>query len=162
MGSVAELDDRSMNDMETDQLAALVERKLACLVALREMGGRQLDLVRAGNMAALLDVLAAKQRLIGQLQQIERAFDPFRHQDPESRLWRTPEDRRRCAAGLAECEALLAEIVEREKQGSRELAIRRDETAHQLQGAHLAAEARGAYAAALPRGSSRLDLMSES
>jgi hypothetical protein len=151
-----------MLELETDLLAALIERKRACLGRMRELGERQLALVRAGEMAALLDVLAAKQRLIGELQQIERALDPFRNQDPDARRWRTHEDRRRCAERLAECESLLAEIVRREKQGERELTRRRDDTAQQLQGTHVAAQARGAYVSALPRNSSQLDLLSES
>ncbi|MCX7426539.1 MAG: hypothetical protein NTW96_13065 [Planctomycetia bacterium] len=147
---------------ETNELAALVERKHACLCRLREMGARQLELVRGGEMTALLDVLAAKQRLIGELQQIERALDPFRGEDADARHWPTPDERRRCAERLAECQSLLAEIVRGEKEGESELVRRRDEAAQQLQGAHVASQARGAYHAATPRSFSQLDLMSES
>jgi hypothetical protein len=147
---------------ETDELAALVERKHGCLCRLRELGARQLELVRRDEMTALLDVLAAKQRLIGELQQIERGLDPFRGQRADTRPWRTPEERRRCAERLAECQSLLAEIVRQERQGESELARRRDAAARQLQGAHIASQARGAYHAATPRASSQLDLMSDS
>lgn len=147
---------------ETNELAALVQRKHGCLCRLRELGARQLELVRGGETTALLDVLAAKQRLIGEWQQIERALDPFRGEDADARHWRTPDERRRCAERLAECRSLLAEIVRQEKQGESELVRRRDAAAQQLQGTHVASQARGAYHATAPRGSSRLDLMSES
>jgi hypothetical protein len=151
-----------MGESETDLLAALIDQKRDCLGRMRDLGSRQLELVRGGEMTALLDVLAAKQRLIGQLQRIERALDPFRNQDADTRHWRTPDDRQRCAARLAECESLLAEIIRREKQGENELTLRRDAAARQLQGAHIAAQARGAYVATAPRGMSQLDLLSGS
>jgi hypothetical protein len=147
---------------QTEELSALVERKHACLRRLHEMGARQLDLVRGGEMTALLDVLAAKQRLIGELQQIERALDPFRGQPADARPWPTAEERRRCAERLAECQSLLAEIVQQEKQGESELTRRRDAVARQLHHAHVASQVRGAYHAATPRGASQLDLLSES
>jgi hypothetical protein len=150
-----------MGESNTDLLAALIDRKRDCLGRMRDLGARQLELVRGGEITALLDVLAAKQRLIGQLQQIERALDPFRNQDADARPWRTPDARQRCAARLAECESLLAEIIRRERQGENELTLRRDEAARQLQGAHVAAQARGAYVAAMPQGTSHLDLLSD-
>lgn len=151
-----------MGESETDLLAALIDQKRDCLGRMRDLGTRQLELVRGGEMTALLDVLAAKQRLIGQLQRIERELDPFRNQDADARRWRTPGDRQRCAARLAECESLLAEIIRRERQGENELTLRRDAAARQLHGAHIAAQARGAYVAAPPRSMSQLDIMSES
>ncbi|MBN2477090.1 MAG: hypothetical protein JXB62_20955 [Pirellulales bacterium] len=148
--------------METDALAELIAKKHACLVQLRDMGRRQLELIDAGDMTALLDVLAVKQRSLWKLQQAERALDPFRDQDPERRHWRTPEDRRRCAEQLRECEALLSEIVSQEKCSEGVLMRRRDEAATRLQGAHLAGQARGAYTAHRLGKASQLDLLSDS
>ena len=88
-------------------------------------------------MALLLDVLAVKQRLLGDLEQIERALDPFRNQQPSERPWPTPDDRRRCAAELDECERLLKEIVVQERQSESELSRRRDRTAERLQGTQI-------------------------
>ena len=118
-----------MAALETDVLAELIRSKCACLRQLCDMGQRQLELIDQGNMTALLDVLAAKQRVLWRLQQIERALDPFRDQDPDQRHWRTPELRRRCAEEVKQCEALLGEIVSREKLSESALIRRRDETA---------------------------------
>ncbi len=131
--------------LSTDLLGDLIRRKHNCLLHLRDLGQRQLALVRRGSMDELLDVLAAKQHLLVELQRIERGLDPFRQEDPDERTWRSAEERQRCAEELARCDSLLAEIMTQEKQSEQELIRRRDEAARRLQGAHTAAQARQAY-----------------
>jgi flagellar biosynthesis/type III secretory pathway chaperone len=150
-----------MTALETDLLAELIRRKLDCLVELREMGEKQLELVAEDRITDLLDVLSAKQRFLMELQRIERAMDPFRGQKPEQRRWRTPESRKDCARQIEECERLLAQIVVQEKQAEGELIRRRDAVAQRLQGVHSASQARGAYSDHLQPGASQLDLLSE-
>ena len=150
-----------MTALQTDILAQLICAKRECLLQLRELGRRQLDLIEAGEMAALLEVLATKQRSLEQLQRIEKALDPFRDQDPQQRRWRSEEDRRRCAEQLQECETLLGEIVSQEKCSEGELIHRRDVAATRLQGVHLAGQVRGAYTASPAEHVSQLDLRSE-
>ncbi|MFH1921457.1 MAG: hypothetical protein ABIP48_16450 [Planctomycetota bacterium] len=151
-----------MMALETDLLAELVRGKLDCLGRLRDMGTKQLELVRADRIAELLDLLAAKHRVLVELQKIEKGLAPFRGQAPERRTWRTPEARRECARHLDACEAVLGEIVAQEKQSELELTRRRDRLSAQLQGVHLASQARGAYTAQSPRGVTSVDLISES
>lgn len=144
----------------TETLADLIRAKRTCLTQLRDMGRRQLELIEAGEMTGLLDLLSARQRSIGQLQRIERALDPFRAEDPQQRRWRSPQDRAACADQLQQCDALLGEIVSQEKCAEAALILRRDQTAAKLQEVHQAARARGAYAA--PSTSiSQVDLCSE-
>ena len=45
-------------------------------------------------MTQLLDLLAAKQQMLNDLQRIERGLDPFRSQDPDLRQWPNPESRK--------------------------------------------------------------------
>ena len=142
-------------------LAELIRAKRACLVTLRDLGRKQIELISGGNMTGLLDLLAAKQPALGRLRRIEQALEPFRGQDPDSRRWPSPEDRRRSAEDVAECEALLAEILNQEKQAEAELVRRRDETALRLDGAHLAGRARGAYCQSTPAAARQLDLLSD-
>jgi hypothetical protein len=151
-----------MPTLDTDMLADLIRAKRTCLIQLRDMGRRQLELIDGGDMTTLLDLLAAKQRTLNQLQRVERALDPFRGQDPETRPWRSPDDRAACAEQLAQCEALLGEIVSQEKLSETQLVRRRDEAAARLQGAHLASHARGAYAGVPYANVNQLDLSSES
>ena len=131
----------------TEQLAALIEKKHDVLVQLRAVGVRQTDLVASGEVAALLKLLAAKQQLIAGLQDLERELKPYYAGDPEQRVWRTPEERARCAAQASECNAMLEEIVRLEKMGAEQMNDRKNEVAHQLQQVHAAAHVRNAYQA---------------
>ena len=142
----------------TDVLAELIESKHRVLVQLRSLGERQLALAQDGLMTELLDVLGLKQRVLAQLQSIERALEPFRGQQPQSRRWRSADARRRCGERLAECESLLAAILQQEKQSEQELTRRRDAAARQLAGMHTAAEARCAYLAPAECPAGQLDL----
>jgi hypothetical protein len=150
-----------MTAWKTDVLADLIHAKRECLLQLRDLGRRQRTLIDEGDLKGLLDLLAAKQKPLWQLQRIERALDPFRRDDPEQRAWRTPETRTRCAAALQQSKTLLAEVIQQEKYCEEALLRRREEAAQRLQGAHLAGQARQAYQPhpALPV--SQVDLCSE-
>jgi hypothetical protein len=147
-----------MPALETDLLSDLIQKKRSCLVQLRDMGGKQLELAREGEITHLLELLAAKQHVLAQLQKVERQLDRFRGQDPQQRHWRTSQERQACAGNQAECERLLAQIVIQEKQSEQELIQRRDEAAAQLSGAHSASQARGAYLAQPWSRAGQLDL----
>lgn len=151
-----------MAAFETDTLAELIQSKRECLLQLRELARRQLELIDGGEMTALLDLLAAKQRLLTKLQQTERGLDPFRGQDPHQRRWRSPEDRHLCNEQLRQCELLLAEIISQEKCGEGALRRRRDQAASRLQGANSASRARDAYTARSDDEINQLDLLSNS
>jgi hypothetical protein len=151
-----------MNETDTTILAQLVRARHACLVRLHDLGARQLGFIEGGNMTALLDLLAAKQRPLLDLQRIERALAPYRDQDPESRVWSSPQGRAACAAEVEQCEQLLRVIVEQEKGSEAALVLRRDDISQQLQGVHAADTARGAYAMPGVGGPSQIDLSSES
>jgi len=146
---------------ETDILKDLIRVKRECLLQLRDMGRKQQAFIEEGNISALMDILAAKQRPLVTLQRIERALDPFRGQVAEKRVWRSAADRAQCAEQLQHCETLLAEIVSREKCCEAALIRRRDEAAARLQGAHLAGQARHAYLPETNAPLSQLDLFSE-
>ena len=134
-----------MTAHQTEILAQLICAKHQCLLQLRDMGRRQLDLIEAADMTGLLEVLSAKQHSISQLQRIEEALNPFRDQDPDTRQWNSSDDRQRCVEQLKQCETLFAEITSQEKCSEAELIRRRDKAATRLQSAHLAGHVRGAY-----------------
>lgn len=145
---------------ETDLLAELARRRHECLLQLRTLGGRQLALIEAEDMSQLMGVLAAKQRLLGELNELERGLDPFRRQRPNERSWRSGELRRQCADLIARSEAVFAEIIAGEKQGELRMQQHRDQAAARLQGARAATHARSAYVGDASY-STRLDLSSE-
>ena len=133
--------------LETEQLADLIRKKHQVLVQLREIGLRQADLVKGGEIASLLKLLASKQHLIVALQTLEGALKPFYAQNANARVWRSPADRAECAQQASECNAILEQIVVLEKQGAEQMDARRNEVAQQLQQAHAAAHVRNAYQA---------------
>jgi hypothetical protein len=150
-----------MTTLETDLLSDLIDRKRSCLVQLRDMGEKQLELVLEGSITDLLELLATKQHVLIQLQQLERQLDRFRGEDPQSRRWQTPQKRQQCAGQLAECESILAQVMAQEKRSEQELIRRRDQTAAQLEGVQTASQARGAYLAQPRTASARLNLISD-
>ncbi|MDZ7617870.1 MAG: hypothetical protein U1E05_12775 [Patescibacteria group bacterium] len=150
-----------MASLETDVLFDLIRSKRECLERLQMMGQRQMELIEADQMTALLDLLAYKQRTLGDLQKIERNLNPFRGQSPETRQWRSEEARRRCAEELNTCETLLAGIIERERASEQAMISRRDRAAAQLQGMHRASQARASYAGPAACSISQIDLCSD-
>jgi len=147
-----------MND--TNILAAIIQKKHECLVQLCALGRRQRELIEAADMTSLLDVLAVKQRVLLELQRMERLTDPYRDQSPEERTWSSPELRQRCAQQLQECEQLLQEIVRQEKESEQELIHHRDEAAQRLECFQHARQVSVAYTTLPPEGACRLDLSS--
>jgi flagellar biosynthesis/type III secretory pathway chaperone len=131
----------------TEQLAALIAQKHEVLTQLRAVGVRQTGLVASGEVAALLKLLAAKQHLITRLQELERELKPYYAGDPDKRVWRSPEERARCAKQASDCNALLEEIVQLEKLGADKMNERKNEVAQQLQQVHAATHVRSAYQA---------------
>jgi hypothetical protein len=96
-------------------------------------------------MADLMRLLAAKQQLILALQTIERDLAPYHHDDPDARLWASEGDRARCAADAEHCRRLIQEVMTLEQAGERQLTLRRDEAAGQLNAAHTGSRIRAAY-----------------
>ena len=129
----------------TDQLARLVEEKHACLVQLRDLGARQQELIERGEMTQLLRLLGSKHQLIAALQRIEAELAPFRGQDPEARVWRSPETRAACASRVAASRELLDAVVNLEKSNESLMLARQQSVADRLHQVHAAERASGAY-----------------
>jgi hypothetical protein len=147
--------------MSTDQLLELVDRKQQVLGHLCELGRRQLELIGQDQIEELLEVLWSKQKLITALHEVQRALEPYRRQLPEQRNWQSPAEREQCAKRLAECESLLAEILQQERHSELQLSQRRDLAAARLDGAHGAEAARRAYQTSGGTPGGQLDLFCE-
>jgi hypothetical protein len=133
--------------LSTKRLAELVSRKRDVLLQLSDVGQRQRPIVEEGDTGTLLQLLAAKQKLISALQELEREMAPFHAEDPDARIWPTSEDRARCAGEAAECNQLLEQVVTLEKESADRMTARKNEVAAQLRHVYAAGQARDAYAA---------------
>lgn len=129
----------------TTRLVELIGGKHQVLLRLRELGQRQADLVASGDTTSLLKLLAVKQQMISNLQEVERQLSPYYQENPEQRAWPSPQQRSQCAQQAAECNDLLREIVSMEKTSAEKMTTRRNEVAEQLQHVHAAAQVRSAY-----------------
>ena len=131
----------------TENLTDLIHRKHVVLTHLRDTGQQQIALVEKGDVTELLKLLATKQQLIAQLQTVERQLAPYRNEDPETRTWKSPAARAETSQQALQCNQLLREVLELEKQSENRMVSRRDDVATQLKAIHSSGEARGAYAA---------------
>lgn len=148
--------------MTTQLLTTLLDRKHDHLVQLRDLGARQLEQIDAGDMTTLLKILAAKQRLLADLQTIDRELDPFRGESPEARTWRSETERQRTAQLMTRCQLLFSEIVSQEREAESRLVVQRHDAEQQLRGMHVASHAQHAYSQYPVATSGSLDLSTES
>lgn len=131
--------------METEILSSLIDKKYEVLSLLRQLARAQIKIVQSGDITRLMKLLATKQNVLNQLQNLERQLDPFRSQDPDSRQWASSECRQKTRDMSTRCESLLSEIMLVEKQCEGELVVRRDAAATRLQGLHSLTQATDAY-----------------
>lgn len=128
----------------TEALARLVSQKRRLLEQLAALGRRQGELIAAGEIPSLMQLLGGKQQLIAGLRVVEQGLDAFRHEDPESRAWPTPAARAACQTDAEACNRLLAETLATEQQHEALMTERRDQIGKQLtqtQSAHTASTA---------------------
>jgi flagellar biosynthesis/type III secretory pathway chaperone len=147
--------------MDTDQLAELIDAKLAVLVQLLGLSRHQVQVIDDSDLSALLRVLAGKQQLVGQLDQLDRQLAPFTGQSSSVRVWASGQARQRCREQAARCEAVLREILLAEQEAERRMTQRRDAASQQLAAVNQASQAQRAYVPAMPLPSGTLDLTSE-
>lgn len=136
-----------MINLTGDKLAELIAQRHACLSQMHKLGVKQSELVTSGEVGALLRLLSVKNQLIGVLQTIEQQLAPFHTQDPETRNWSSPTARECCGKQVAECQVLLDQIMQMERDNEQKMTERRDFVASQLQAAQSAGAARRAYQA---------------
>ena len=121
-----------------------------------------MELIEAGNLTGLLDLLAAKQRPLAELQRVQRAIDPFRAQDPAAiAAGNRPRPATPAPGHRGVRPAAAGDPRARKNRARRSWSRRRDEAAVRLQGMHAAGQARGAYAASGRTTFSQLDLLSD-
>ena len=115
------------------------------LEQLLAVGQRQSELINEGDLPTLLQLLSTKQRLILALRSTENELAPYQQEDPEARVWPSPESRAECAADAEVCNRLLPQVVALEKSHEEQMTTRRDEVSAQLQQAQSAQVASSAY-----------------
>jgi hypothetical protein len=122
-----------MENLNTDRLAFLADRKLQLLTHLRELTIAQQSLVSEQRVEELLTLLSRKNETLEDVKTLQQEISLFQDQDPEDRVWRSEELRGRCRENFHRCELLIAELLAIEDTSINELTQRRDLVAQQLQ-----------------------------
>ncbi len=132
MGSDTNSLDRHTTEY-TENLLQCMQDRLGALTALRQLADSQADAATGGDVNVTLGILARKQTLLDQLSVIQQRLQPFFDDDPEARVWTSPERREACRQHAYEGSRLLQEIMQLEKTALDEMAGRREAVAAQLQ-----------------------------
>jgi hypothetical protein len=123
-----------------DILDVLKHRRTHCQDLLN-LSQRQNQVIDASDYSSLLGVLGQKQRILGRLDEINRRYPELGRQWAALRETGIAGVRRECEGVISETEAILAELVQTEKDGAEQLGQRRDATRRQLesiaQGVHV-------------------------
>ena len=156
---------QTATERDGDRLATLVDAQLEVLLQLQQMGQQQQEMIVQGRVSELLSLLAQKQQLLQRLTEVQQALRPARQQPPEDRRWSSQQRREDCRRVSAQCDTLLAEILQAEAASEASLSDSRDALAVRLQQSAGALHAARTYHGSqndAARPASRLDLSSGS
>lgn len=150
-------------DLSTERLAHLVHQKSILVRELHKLVSKQQEMIRQQEID-LIPLLAVKQRVLETLGEVDRAMDPFRQQDPDSRYWKSTETRLACRQEADLCEDVFRQVLLMENECTLALQQQQQKNKEQLQGSVAAGQANRAYqqtqaSATTPQ--YRLDLVSE-
>lgn len=130
---------------DSEHFYQLIEQKLNLLERLHACSGNQMQYVDTENLEALLEILAAKQRLLFEIEGLDREITRYRVDDPEERVWPSREMRNRCREMVARSNLLVREALENDRLAERELSAKKDATKRQLMQVSDKIRVQGAY-----------------
>ena len=130
---------------DSEHLFQLIGQKLERLEQLHACSGNQAQYVEAEDMGAILEILAAKQRLLIEIEGIDRRIAEYHVDDPEERVWPTQEMRVQCRGKIARCDRLVRETLEYDRIAAERLTEKTSAAKRQLQQFVDTAHVQGAY-----------------
>lgn len=110
----------------------LNDRRRHCR-ALLELCRRQNGVIHAQEYSELMTILAQKQRILGRLDETSHRHSDLAREWKHLRETGQTDLREECEGLIAETEAILAELLQMEKEGTEQLCERRDATRRELQ-----------------------------
>ena len=135
----------TMNPHATQQLYGLICQQREVLLELKHFAEVQHQIVQQNELGRLVSLLAAKQKAIQRLQEIDRNLAPFQDQDPESRVWSSEEQRDECRRIAKECPRLLVEVMKLEQTAEETLTAQRKTISQQIEQSTTRSQAANAY-----------------
>ena len=130
---------------DSEHLFHLVGQKLQLLEQLHACSGNQMQYIETDRMEAILEILAVRQRLLIEIEGIDRQIANYHVDDPEERVWPTPEMREQCREKISHCDRLVRETLEYDRIATERLTEKQSAAKQQLQQFTDTAHAQGAY-----------------
>ncbi|MFN7290755.1 MAG: hypothetical protein ACK5YR_03410 [Pirellula sp.] len=129
----------------TERLFELIETKLHLLEEMQALTIEQADQVAQHDMTSLMVVLSRKQSLMESLQSVQLELISYRDEDPDARVWSSPDKRTRCKAMVQRSDQLLSELIVQENRCLDNMNLKRDSVLTQLQQNVAASQLQAAY-----------------
>jgi len=130
---------------DSEHLFQLVGQKLELLQRLHACSGNQIQYVETEDMGAILEILAAKQRLLLEMEGLDRQIAVYHVEYPEERVWPTDEMREQCREKISQCDRLVREMLEYDQIAAERLAEKKSTAKQQLQQFVHTAHVQGVY-----------------
>ena len=118
---------------DSEHLFQLVGQKLERLEQLHAWSGNQMQYVETEDMGAILEILAARQRLLIEIEGIDRQIAGYHVDDPEERVWPTRKMREQCRERISQCDRLVRETLEHDRIAAERLTEKKSAAKQQLQ-----------------------------
>jgi len=115
-----------------EKLFRLIQKKQERLEQLCDCSRNQLQYVDNGNIDALFELLGVKQKLLLDLEEIDRQISAYQWDDPEKRLWPSPEMRQKCQEAVETCRQLVRKALEHDQEAEKELIAKKNDAQIQL------------------------------
>jgi hypothetical protein len=116
----------------TEQLFTLLEAKRGLLSELRTLAILQADTIDRQEISELLNLLARKQGLMDRLMALQQHLQSFHEEDPDTRVWSSPQRRSECRETKRQCDQWIQEILIMEERAAVNMTAQRDAVAGQL------------------------------
>ena len=129
----------------TERLFELIETKLLRIEEMLALTIELADQVAQHDMTALMVVLSRKQSLMESLQSVQLELVSYRDEDPDARVWSSPDKRTRCKAMVQRSDQLLSELIVQENRCLDNMNLKRDSVLTQLQQNVAASQLQAAY-----------------
>lgn len=110
----------------TDKLFELIEQKLQLLLHMRELTTIQSEAILSNDISQVLTTLSRKEVIMDQLNRVQTDLQDYQSDDPETRIWSSPERRAECRDMSQRCGDILCETLTLEQSSMADLSIRRD------------------------------------
>jgi len=124
----------------------LIRSEEELLMRLLLVSQQQVEIVDASSETVLLEFLGQRHKLWSEFELLEQQLAPHKGIPPESRVWKSDEERQTTALALNRCKDLMERILANDQMSLTKAAARRDEVVAQLRRVQQATTAVPAYA----------------